>query len=73
MNSRGEIDSEDEVPPETVRLHEARQAYLQFHTQCFWSFDPDYVVTLKDVGWVCEQLMKNGNRMAWNVAERLRR
>ncbi|MBX7113296.1 MAG: hypothetical protein K1X64_03095 [Myxococcaceae bacterium] len=59
------------VARDMVRVREARRAYRQFHAQCFWSFDPHYVVTLKDLPWLCEQLMKNGNRAAWKVGERL--
>lgn len=54
-----------------VRVREARRAYRRFHAQCFWSYDPAYRVTLGDVGWVAEQLMKHGDRTAWEVGARL--
>ena len=54
-----------------VRVREARRAYRRFHTSCFWSFDPDYVVTLHDVPWVVAELRKHGGRAAWQTATRL--
>ena len=54
-----------------VRVREARRAYRRFHTSCFWSFDPDYVVTLNDVPWVATELRKHGGRDAWKVAAKL--
>ena len=60
-----------EAAREMVRVREARRAYRKFHTQCFWSFDPNYPVTSKDIPWVAEQLMKNGNRAAWLVGAKL--
>jgi len=56
---------------EMVRLREARRAFRQFHAQCFWSSDPDYTVTARDVPWVAEQLMKFGGRRGWEVGARL--
>ena len=54
-----------------VQVREARRAYRRFHTECFWSFDPAYVIRLSDVPWVAEQLAKNGGREAWLVGDRL--
>src|SRR5450830_748500 len=56
-----------------VRVREARRAYRRYHTMCFWSYRPDLKIAREDVAWVTEQLMKHGNREAWNVAVRLRR
>ncbi|HEY5492567.1 MAG TPA: tRNA modification GTPase [Gemmatimonadaceae bacterium] len=56
-----------------VRVREARRAYRRYHTMCFWSYRPDLKIAREDVAWVAEQLMKHGNREAWNVAVRLRR
>ena len=60
------------LAPETARrmvlLREARRAYLNFHTRCFWSYDPEYRVTFRDVPWVAEQLMKFGGRAGWETA-----
>ena len=54
-----------------VAIREARRAYRRFHAQCFWSYDPDYLVHADDVRWVADELMKNGGRAAWEAAARL--
>ena len=75
IGRRGGRRSRRTLDPDTarrmVRIREARKAFRRFHTQCFWSFDPDYHVTDRDVGWVCEQLMKHGGREAWETGARL--
>jgi hypothetical protein len=59
------------VAREMVRLREARRGFRRFHTQCFWSSDPHYVVTEGDIPWVADQLRKFGGRAGWDVAARL--
>jgi hypothetical protein len=54
-----------------VRVREAKKAYIQYFAQCFWSFDPKLKIGKDDVDWVAEQLMKNGNREAWEIGRRL--
>ncbi len=54
-----------------VRVREARRAYRNFYAQCFWSFDPAYVIGSTDVAWVADQLQKHGGRAAWEVATKL--
>jgi hypothetical protein len=54
-----------------VRVREARRAYRRFHASCFWSFDPNYVLTLSDIPWVAAELRKHGGRAAWETANRL--
>jgi hypothetical protein len=54
-----------------VRLRDARRAFRQFHAQCFWSCDPAYVVTPRDLPWAAEQLMKFGGRRGWELGARL--
>lgn len=54
-----------------VRVREARRAYRRFHAECFWSFDPNYVIGSSDIPWVVAQLRKHGGREAWRVGERL--
>lgn len=54
-----------------VRVREARRAYRRFHTRCFWSFDPDYVVREADIAWVADRLRRHGGREAWEVARKL--
>jgi hypothetical protein len=67
--SRRVLDAE--TAKDMVRVREARRAYRRFHASCFWSFDPDYVVTLSDVPWVAAELRKHGGRAAWEAAIRL--
>jgi hypothetical protein len=63
------------LDPETarrmVKVREARRAYRRFHTECFWSFDPDYRISASDLPWVAEQLRKHGGRDAWRVGAKL--
>ena len=54
-----------------VKVREARRAYKKFYAQCFWSYDPDLKISASDIDWVAQQLRKNGNWQAWEVAERL--
>jgi hypothetical protein len=54
-----------------VKVREAKRAYRHFYAECFWSFDEHYAITLCDVDWVARQLRKNGNRIAWQVADKL--
>lgn len=54
-----------------VRVREARRAFRQFRTSCFWSCRPDLEIGASDVPWVAEQLMKHGNRKAWMAGARL--
>lgn len=54
-----------------VRLREARRAFRRFHTQCFWSTDPNYRVTIGDIPWVAERIMTYGGRQGWDVGARL--
>jgi hypothetical protein len=67
--SRRTLDSE--TARNMVRLREAKRAFRRFYARCFWSYDPDYVLTLDDVEWVAKQLMKNGGREAWEVGAKL--
>lgn len=54
-----------------VKVREARRAFRKFHTQCFWSFDPNYDVTPADVPWVAKQLMAYGGRAGWDIGAKL--
>jgi len=67
--SRRTLDSE--TARAMVRVREARRLYRQFHAECFWSFDPGYLIGLSDVTWVVEQLRKHGGRTAWEAAGKL--
>ena len=67
--SRRTLDSE--TARNMVRLREAKRAFRRFYARCFWSYDPDYVLTLDDIEWVAKQLIKNGGREAWEVGAKL--
>jgi hypothetical protein len=54
-----------------VRVREARRAFRRFRASCFWSYRPDLVITVNDIPWVAEQLMKHGNREAWRIGVKL--
>jgi len=54
-----------------VRVREARRLYRRFHTECFWSFDPEFKIGLSDVHWVATQLRRHGGREAWQAAVKL--
>ncbi|HEX2882199.1 MAG TPA: hypothetical protein VHO25_21915 [Polyangiaceae bacterium] len=56
---------------EMVRVREARRAFREFQVTCFWSVDPAYRVTAKDIPWVAEQLKRNGGRRGWVVGAKL--
>ncbi len=56
---------------EMVRIREARRAFRRFHALCFWSYRPDLEIGRDDIAWVAEQLMKHGNREAWQVGVKL--
>ena len=62
-NSRRILSPEDARA--MVRVREARRAFRDFHTRCFWSSPRDLVITAADVPWVAEQLMRTGNRRAY--------
>ena len=75
IGSRGGRKSRRALDPETarnmVRVREARRAFRRFRTSCFWFCRPDLVVNAADIAWVAEQLMKHGNREAWQVGAKL--
>ena len=69
LKSRRHLQSD--VAKQMVKVREARRAFRHFYTECFWSFDEDYPITIEDIDWVATQLRKHGNRKAWKVAEKL--
>ena len=56
--SRRALDSE--TARAMVRVREARRAYRKFYAECFWSYEPEYLIKASDVPWVVEQLRKHG-------------
>jgi len=67
--SRRVLTSED--AQNMVKVREARRAFKNFYTLCFWSCDPGLKITITDVPWVVEQLFKHGNRSTLPIIERL--
>ena len=67
--SRRHLSAED--ARNMAKLREARRAFKKFHSQCFWSFKPDLQITVSDITWVSEQLMKHGGRLAWEKGAKL--
>jgi hypothetical protein len=67
--SRRQLDSG--TARDMVRVREARRAFRRYRVQCFWSSRPDLEIRLEDVPWVAEQLMKYGDRQAWDIGARL--
>jgi hypothetical protein len=54
-----------------VRVREARRAYRRYSAECFWSYDPELRITLADIPWVVETLMKNGGPEALRIGKKL--
>jgi hypothetical protein len=75
IGRRGGLKSRRRLDPATarnmVKVREARRAYRQFHAACFWSYKANLAITLADVPWVSEQLMKHGSHEAWRAGARL--
>lgn len=75
IGKKGGLKSRRTLSTETAKnmvlLREARRAFKKYHTQCFWSHDPNYVIQYKDIKWIAQQLMKNGNRQLWLLGAKL--
>ena len=75
IGAKGGRKSRRSLDPETaramVRVREARRAFRRFRAMCFWSYRPDLEIGIGDVPWVAEQLMKHGNREAWEAGAKL--
>lgn len=54
-----------------VRVREARRAFREFRSRCFWSAPAGFEVGTGDVEWVVERLRKNGGRAGWEAARKL--
>ncbi len=60
-----------DVAREMVRVREARRAFQRYRVRCFWSADPHRRIVAADVPWVAEQLMKHGDRAAFQLGAKL--
>lgn len=54
-----------------VALREARRAFQTYQDSCFWSYRPDAMIRMEDIGWVIEGLKKEGDRRAYEWARRI--
>jgi len=75
IGSKGGRKSRRKLDPEQARqmvlVREARKAFREFHSSCFWSSPKDYRVRKEDISWVVDQLKRHGGRAGWLRAERL--
>ncbi|MCB0343222.1 MAG: hypothetical protein H6626_15060 [Pseudobdellovibrionaceae bacterium] len=75
MGRKGGLKSRRKLTPDQARkmvlVRDARRAYRKYHSQCFWSYDPELKIGLNDVKWVGEQLMKHGGRDTWLIGAKL--
>jgi len=75
IGRKGGTRSRRTLDPDTarrmVKVREARKAFRKYHASCFWSYRADLQVGMDDVPWVAEQLMKHGNRQAWQIGNAL--
>lgn len=56
-----------------VAVREARKAFRDFKTECFWSFDPGWTIQADAIPLVIETLKNEGNRDAFERARTLQR
>ena len=56
---------------EMVKIRDARRAFKEYSTKCFWAFDSKYTINANDLSWVAEQLRKYGDRHAYEIARKL--
>lgn len=75
IGKKGGLKSRRSLSPETaklmVKVRIAKKAYKKYYTKCFWSFDPDLVITSRDIKWVGQQLLKNGSMESWELGVKL--
>lgn len=75
IGQKGGRKSRRQLSPDSAKkmvlVRQAKKAFQDFYTECFWSFDQNYKITFEDIPWVAEQLRKNGNHLAWKAAHKL--
>ena len=62
------------APPEAEeedRVRAAREAFREFHAQCFWYLRADLEITPAEVPMIAEGLRKNGGRAGFRLAAEL--
>jgi hypothetical protein len=53
------------------RLEVAQRAYRDFYAQCFWSYDPNLVVTEELLPLIIRELRHNGGHKGYRVVAEL--
>lgn len=75
IGHKGGLRSRRQLSPQQardmVRVREARRAFRECRTQCFWYLRPDLVVTLEDVPEIARGLRLHGGRKGFLIAARL--
>ena len=67
--SRRRLSSED--ARNMVRVREARRAFREFYSQCFWYMREDMQITLQDIPEIVRGLQQNGGRQGFLLAAKL--
>ena len=57
--------------PSTEKLALAKEAFREFHAQCFWYMRRDMSVTPADFPEIARGLRQNGGRRGFRLAEKL--
>ena len=69
LRSRRQLSSDQ--ARDMVRVREARRAFRNFHTQCFWYLRPDLVVKRDDIPEIVRGLRQHGGQKGFQIAARL--
>ena len=70
MSERPEI-KHSEAELRARRLDLARKAYKDYFAQCFWSYDPDLVITEEHIPLIVRELRQNGGHKGYQIAAEL--
>jgi hypothetical protein len=70
MSETGQIKPSD-AELQARRLDLARRAFKEFFTQCFWSYDPNLVVTEEHIPLVIRELRHYGGHKGYRIAAEL--
>ena len=65
--SRRRLSSED--ARNMVRVREARRAFREFYSQCFWYMRPDLEITMADLPEIARGLRQNGGKRGLLLAK----
>lgn len=52
-----------------VRVREARRAFREFYSQCFWYMRPDLEITMADLPEIARGLRQNGGKRGLLLAK----